>query len=133
MNEAPGLTLSASEQDGYCLAVVGGEIDIATAGALQAFLVRCLGATASTGGLVIDLSAVTFMDARGVSALLRARGLARTCNVPMLLAAPSPCVIWLLRLTRLSRHFPVSEDPRPPGESRVAGRALVASLVPLAD
>ena len=53
---------------------MAGEIDIVTAPALAAFLARCLGDTAEAadagdaGDLVLDLSGVSIMDGRGLTA-----------------------------------------------------------------
>jgi anti-sigma B factor antagonist len=91
-------------------AAVAGDIDIATAGAMQEFLAWQLCATTGSGGLVVDLSAVTFMDARGLTALLRARHLAADLAIPFRIAAPAACVARLLRVTGLHRHFAMAHE-----------------------
>ena len=51
--------------------------------------------------LIIDLTALEFIDCSGVRALLCAQGLARQAGGDMLLAAPQDSVLRLLTLLRL--------------------------------
>lgn len=111
MYQAPALQLSTARLDSHRVAVVAGEIDIVTASALDVFLARCLCDTANaadasdTGDLVVDLSGVSFMDARGLTALLHADYLARDLGVRLRLAALPARVSWLLQVAGLDHHF----------------------------
>ncbi len=69
------------DSDGRATLHVSGEIDLATAPALRAEL-RTLIAEAHSPGIV-NLSAVTFMDASGLSALLQARRAVRGTEVTL--------------------------------------------------
>ena len=104
------LTLITTPGPGLQHAAVAGEIDIATAGDLQAFLARCLCAARGSCGLVVDLSAVSFIDASGLKVLLLVRSLAAELAVPFRIAAPAPCVDRLLAITGLRSHFLVTDD-----------------------
>ena len=104
------LTLTTMPGPGGQHAAVAGEIDIATAGDLQAFLARCLCAARGSGGLAVDLSAVTFIDASGLRALLLVRSLAADLAIPFRIAAAAPCVDRLLAITGLQSHFTVTVD-----------------------
>jgi len=108
------LKLTAVPRHGNLQVAVAGDIDIASAAAVHAFLVRGLCTAAASGGLVVDLSEVRFIDARGLRALLRARDRAADLQIPFALVAPAPCVSRLLKLTGLRGHFTVA--PGGPGQ-----------------
>ena len=67
----PGLTLSVRSQNGYAIAALSGDLDIACAPALREQLLAVLGPHASR--IVVDLSGVTFCDASGLAVLIGAR------------------------------------------------------------
>ena len=108
------LKLTAESRSGYLQVAVAGDIDIASAGTLHAFLARRLCTAAAAGGLVVDLSEVRFIDARGLRALLRARHMAADLQIPFALGGPAPCVSRLLKLTGLRGHFTIA--PSEPGQ-----------------
>lgn len=95
--------------DDHTVVEVGGEVDLATAPRLHAYLARVV--DGATGPLVLDLGAVTFMDARGLAALIAIRSCADTAMIPFRLAAPSLPVRRLLRLTRLEASFTIVAGP----------------------
>jgi anti-sigma B factor antagonist len=107
VDQASGLTFTISQQGTCRVAGVAGEIDIATSGALHGFLAHCLCEEAADRDLVVDMSGVTFMDARGLTALLRADCLARDLGVRLLLTALPRHVVRLLKLAGLNRRFAV--------------------------
>jgi anti-anti-sigma factor len=100
---SPGLEFAAGHVNGHHVVGVAGDIDISTAPALDAYLTDAI--IPDGGDLVVDLSAVTFMDACGLSVLLRADSRAAKAGGRLRLAAPTPAVIRLLAITRLDRHF----------------------------
>ena len=61
------LALSVEQQDGATVVSVAGEVDMITAPKLR----ECLLAT--QGDVVVDLSAVSFLDSSGIAALINAR------------------------------------------------------------
>jgi anti-sigma B factor antagonist len=113
MDQIPALQLTTARLDRHRVAVVAGEIDIVTAPALAAFLARCLCDTAEAadagdaGDLVLDLSGVSFMDGRGLTALLDADYLARDLGVRLRLTALPARVSWLLKVAGLDSQFSV--------------------------
>ncbi|WP_433332418.1 STAS domain-containing protein [Spirillospora sp. CA-294931] len=84
---------------------VTGDIDISTASALGAYLSAAL--TQDGKDLVVDLSGVTFMDASGLAALLRADHHATRTGGRLKLAAPAPVITRLLTITGLTNHFAI--------------------------
>jgi anti-sigma B factor antagonist len=92
--------------DGSTLVVASGEIDIATSPALREAL---LAAAESSGRVVVDLSAVTFLDSTGLGVLMRGFK-----NLPaggsMCLVGANGIVAKVLRQTRLEEVIPVHAD-----------------------
>jgi anti-anti-sigma factor len=87
---------------------VAGEIDLFTAPELDECLSR---SQADTGALIIDLGGVTFMDARGLTVLVRAVHRADGIGGgPPRLAAVTGQVSRLLRVTHLDRYLALYND-----------------------
>jgi anti-anti-sigma factor len=101
----PGLSLSARTDRGYVIAALRGELDIASAPTLREQLLGLLRPAASR--LIIDLSAVSYADASGLTVLVgtgRRAGLLGGC---LRLAAPSPEAARVLSITGLNRHLDI--------------------------
>ena len=99
----PGPALSVRGQDGYTIATISGEIDIASAPVLREQLLGLLRPHASR--IVIDLSGVTFCDASGLAVLVAASRRAGLLGGVLRLAAPAPLTATVLRLTGLESRF----------------------------
>ena len=87
------LSTLAHRRDGYTLAVVGGELDIATACTLHRFLQSLL---AEQPRIVVETTKLTFTDAIGVGVLLRAGAAAADNGGWVRLAGARPQLRWLL-------------------------------------
>ena len=101
----PAPAFSVRRSDGYAIVTISGEIDIARAPALREQLIGLLRPGASR--LVVDLSGVTFCDASGLAVLV---GVARRVGLlggVLRLAAPTPLVSTVLRLTGLDSRFEI--------------------------
>ena len=101
----PAPALSVRRSDGYAIVTISGEIDIARAPALREQLIGLLRPGPSR--LVVDLSRVTFCDASGLAVLV---GVARRVGLlggVLRLAAPTPLVSTVLRLTGLDSRFEI--------------------------
>ena len=83
-----GLSLSSRTERGHVIAALSGELDIAAAPTLREKLLGLLGPAASR--LIIDLSAINYADARGLTVLVGAGRRARLHGGFLRLAAPSP-------------------------------------------
>ncbi|MER5738589.1 STAS domain-containing protein [Streptomyces sp. NPDC002262] len=94
---------------------LGGEIDMDTAGQLDAALTRALpdGDAGARPPLLLDLSGVSFCDSTGLNALLRARLRALHRHVPLSITAASEQVAHLLDITRTDVLFGLP-SPRGP-------------------
>ena len=94
-----GLSVSSRTGRGHVIAVLRGELDIASAPALREQLLGLLRPAASR--LVIDLSAVSYADASGLAVLAGTGRRAGLLGGFLRLAAPAPAVARVLRLTGL--------------------------------
>ncbi|GGQ35656.1 anti-sigma B factor antagonist [Actinomadura coerulea] len=89
----------------HTVITISGDLDISSAPALREPLETAL---RDAGPLVvIDLSGVTFCDAAGLTLLTGARRLTEPEGVTLVLAAPRPHMVRLLRVSGLSRVFAV--------------------------
>jgi anti-anti-sigma factor len=88
---------------GEAVAAIGGELDIATAGTAVRYLTQII--DRHHGPVVVDLTALRFCDARGLSALLRIARYAEQSGHRFRVASPSPSLVRLLRITGLDREL----------------------------
>ncbi|MEV3923717.1 STAS domain-containing protein [Actinomadura coerulea] len=89
----------------HTVITISGDLDISSAPSLREPLETAL---RDAGPLVvIDLSGVTFCDAAGLTLLTGARRITEPEGVTLVLAAPRPHMVRLLRVSGLSRVFAV--------------------------
>jgi anti-anti-sigma factor len=84
---------------GETAARIGGELDIATADMAVRFVTRLI--DRHPGPVVVDLAALSFCDARGLSALLRMASYAERAGHSFRLASPSAMLVKLVRIGKL--------------------------------
>lgn len=77
-----------------------GEQDFATLPGVASVLADAMGA--NTAGVVVDLSAVTYMDASTIGVLIGARNLLRAQSRTLTVRSPSTWAGWLLTLCGLT-------------------------------
>jgi anti-sigma B factor antagonist len=112
----PGVELKASVRDGFVVAVLRGDLDV-TGAADAAAAIAALVAPGQT--LIIDISALDFMDCASLRALVEVQTLARRGGGDVVLAAPQRQVRRLLALTGRDEVFCVQASV----EAAVAGTA----------
>jgi anti-anti-sigma factor len=100
-----GLRFSARRVDGYTIATLAGELDVACSPVLREHLLGVLTPRASR--LVVDLSKVTFCDASGLAVLVGTGRRASLLGGVLRLAAPAPVVTAALRMSGLLRQFDI--------------------------
>ena len=92
----PGVELKASVCEGRVVLALRGDLDVTGAADAEA----AISALVARGqSLIIDVSALDFIDCSALGALLRVRALARRGGGNVVLAAPQPYVLRLLALT----------------------------------
>lgn len=104
---------------GHVVVVLSGELDYVYAADAEAVITAL---TARGQSLIVDMSAVDFIDCSSLSVLLRGQRLARQAGGDMVLAAPQRHTLRLLALTGKDHAFcvhasvqaAVAEADRPP-------------------
>ena len=102
----PALRTTVERSEHSVMVCVHGELDLATAPALQ----RALLDAAADGpvDLVVDVSGVGFVDATGLGALLRAAEAVQAGGGVLRLTSPSRMLRLMLRLLDLEASLPVA-------------------------
>ena len=95
----PGAELKASVRDGFVVVVLRGDLDVTGAAGAQAAIAAIAALVVPGQILIIDISALDFMDCASLRALLEVQTLARRGGGDVVLAAPQPLVRRLLALT----------------------------------
>jgi anti-sigma B factor antagonist len=98
---------------GEAVAAIVGELDFATAEMAVRYVRRLI--AFHHGPVIVDLTALDFCDAQGLSALVRMAGYAERAGRPFRLVSPSPSVIKIMRITGLDRRFLVPPTAGPGG------------------
>ncbi|MDQ6698220.1 MAG: STAS domain-containing protein [Actinomycetota bacterium] len=97
------LRLDVSERDGWAVLAVGGEVDVATAPRLREKLIELV-----NGGhhrIVVDLSAVEFLDSTGLGVLVGALKRVRTHDGDLGLVCTESRVLKVFEITGLTKVF----------------------------
>ena len=90
--------------DGCMVVFAVGEIDLVTAPLMREVMAE---AVESRRHLIVDLSAVSFLDSTGLSVLLRTRQRIAATHKSMSLAGPNGFVARVIRITRIDEAIPV--------------------------
>ena len=99
------LVFQHEERNGCRTLGVSGEIDLATAPSLRRELETLIAEAHSPA--IVDLSAVTFIDASGLSELVAAKRTVAHTDVDIVLVDPSPTCRRILEITGLDRTFEI--------------------------
>ena len=101
-----GFVAATRQLDGGVPVVsVMGEVDIATAPTLEQTL---LGATdGGPGHVIVDLTGCSFLDSRGLAALIASKTRLERTNRRLMLVLPNPSVLQILQITRSDELFEI--------------------------
>ncbi len=101
------MSMSAANEAQGTRVLVGGEVDIATAAELHGFISRA--ARPGSAALLIDLTAVTFIDSTGMRFLLLAAHEAETAKVGFSLLCPvsNTAVGRVLDILQIGLRIPI--------------------------
>jgi len=88
---------------GEAVVDLGGDLDILSAEVAVNYVRDVI--DRHRGPVTVDLTALAFCDAEGLSALVRMAGYAERKGCPFRLVAPSPRLVKIMRITRLDRRF----------------------------
>ncbi len=100
---------SVREERGSLIVSFDGEIDLEHSPIARKALLDSIG-RARSGGVVVDLERVSYIDSSGIASLVEAFQKARQQGTPFGLAVISPAVRRVLELSRLDKVFPIHES-----------------------
>ena len=101
------MNITVSDLDGAALVRLDGEVDLSGSPRLRKALLELAFARRD---VVVDLSAVTYIDSSGIAALVEAYQGTRDGTTRLVLAAPSLPVMRVLGLARLDRVFTLADS-----------------------
>jgi anti-sigma B factor antagonist len=109
------LRLDVTERDSWSVLEVGGEIDVATAPRLREQLIKLV--NDERFRIVVDLSAVDFIDSTGLGVLIGALKRVRTHDGNLSLVCSEPRIVKVFEITGLNQVFQI----HPSIDAAVAG------------
>lgn len=92
-----------SEQDKFQVITLGGVVDLASSPQAREAILSCL----TKSGVLVDLSAVEYIDSSGVASLVEGYQLARDKGLRFGLVGVSESALMVLELARLDKVFPL--------------------------
>src|SRR3972149_6428620 len=101
------MKLKLREEGGYAVIELSGEVDLSCSPEARKEILPCLKANKN---LLIDLSAVTYIDSSGVASLVEGYQTARKQNQKFGLVGVSKAVLNVLQLARLDKVFPIHDS-----------------------
>ena len=102
------LTLETRVADGKTVVAVGGEIDVYTAPKLRDKITELVGE--GVYDLVIDLSAVEFLDSTGLGVLVGGLKKVRAHDGSLMLVCNQDRLLKIFRITGLAKVFVIHDD-----------------------
>lgn len=100
------MTYQIEDRDGHATLYLNGEIDLDKSPAARAALLECV---RKYDELVVDMSAVEYIDSSGVASLVEALQQARSRKVDFRLSRVSPAAMKVFALARLDKVFIITE------------------------
>jgi len=102
------LRLDVTERDGWAVLAVGGEVDVATAPRLREQLIGLV--NQGSHRIVVDLTAVDFLDSTGLGVLVGALKRVRTHDGDLSLVCDEPRILKVFEITGLTKVFAMYAD-----------------------
>jgi anti-sigma B factor antagonist len=98
------MSYQVEEREGYAVVVLTGEVDLSRSPEARKVILGCL---EKKRPLMVDLSAVQYIDSSGVASLVEGYQLSRSQEVDFGLIGVSEAAMNVLRLARLDKVFPI--------------------------
>ena len=114
------LAIVVDMPQGATIVMLSGELDVASAPDLREQLLVILDRQ-PPGRLILDLSALSFIDSSGIAVFVNTERRARLLGCTFELVAPQAAVRRVLEVCGLLHHFLISDSIRAPGEGLVTG------------
>ncbi len=101
------MTYLVEQESGYLIVNLEGEVDLNHSPEARKTILQCL---QRRSNLLVDLSAVTYIDSSGVASLVEGYQVAKTANLEFALIGVSESVMSVLHLARLDQVFPIYDS-----------------------
>lgn len=98
------MSYRVDEVDGYAVVGLTGEVDLSRSPEARKLILGCL---QKNMPLLVDLSAVEYIDSSGVASLVEGYQLSRSRQLDFGLVGVSDAAMNVLRLARLDQVFPI--------------------------
>lgn len=101
------MEINIEQAQNLSIAALRGEVDLSNAPQARATILDCLNGGRS---VLVDLSAVDYIDSSGIAILVEGFRLARDKQLAFGLLAVSDAALRVLQLARLDKVFPIYAD-----------------------
>ena len=98
------MEIKTREEGGYAILELAGEVDLSCSPEARKQILACLSAGKN---LLVDLSAITYIDSSGVASLVEGYQTAKKQNLKFGLIGVSTAAMNVLQLARLDKVFPI--------------------------
>lgn len=95
------------KEGGATIVVLSGDVDLDSSPKVRSVLLESVG---NKGGVLVEMSAVSYIDSSGIASLVEAYQSARRATTPFALVAVSEAAMRVLELARLDRVFSIHES-----------------------
>ncbi len=115
LHEQPGIGETETAHTGpspWATVALTGEIDLATTPPLLATLADASRLPGSEAGVIVDLTAVEFIDVTGLNALIATHHRLRSSDRDLVVRNPSPTFLRMLDLFGLAEIAEHTDDPQ---------------------
>ena len=92
------------EEGGVAIVALSGDVDLDSSPKVRSALLDCVG---MKRGVLVDMSAVSYIDSSGVASLVEAYQTARKGKTPFALVEVSESAMRVLELARLDKVFSI--------------------------
>jgi anti-sigma B factor antagonist len=103
------MTVQVHELDGWAVAQVNGDVDVATAPRLREQLIKLI--SDGQPRIVLDLDGVAFLDSTGLGVIVGILKRTRTHDGDLRLVCTRPQLQRLFEITSLDRTLPLADSP----------------------
>ncbi len=100
-------TASVDDRDGACIVALHGDVDLEKAPSLRKLLLDCV---ARGKAVLIDMSAVAYIDSSGIASLIEALQTSMSKGTGFGLVSVSDQAMRVLQLARLDKVFAIHPD-----------------------
>lgn len=98
------MDINMREEGGYAILELAGEVDLSCSPEARSRILKCL---ESGSNLLVDLSAITYIDSSGVASLVEGYQTAKKRQLKFGLVGVSQAAMSVLQLARLDKVFPI--------------------------